>query len=410
MRPTVILSAAAALSVAALMTPAPSGGQDVPERRAYETLVQSLDGRTRVWRLGDDSTRAVLGISLAPARSRSDTVGVRVSDVADDGPAAKAGIEEGDRIVSIDGTTLRIDPADADDPMFRDLGSRRLERALAKHKPGDEVSLLVQRGHEVRTVRVKTVAASTLERNGGFALAPGVSIFRRDGNARAFIDSVRKHNEERAALGLAVGATGTKRDTLGLFVSNVASDGPAEKAGIVEGVRIASIDAVDLRVARDDADDWDVAQARARRFTRELEKHKAGDDISLRVWQNGAYRTVTLKAARASDVWKNRNGFSFSFGDGDGTFVMPPMAPMAPMAPMPPMAPLAPATPMIRMLPRTWMSAPLLPTTPTLRRVTALRSGTLRASALRASTIAPRFRTMDPRAMTVPRVRRLITY
>jgi predicted metalloprotease with PDZ domain len=347
MRPTVYLTsaAAAALAAAVLAVPSRAAAQDV----------------YRIWRSGDDSTRAVLGVSLAPARGRADTLGARVSDVAEDGPAAKAGIEEGDRIVSIDGTALRVDPADADDPIFSDLASRRLQRALAKHKPGDEVTLGVRHDGATRSVRVKTVSAAQLDDTRDFGLlagrAGGVGFSRALRNGRLSFDSLRARLEDRPALGLTVGATGNRRDTLGLFVSGVASDGPAEKAGIVEGARIAAIGDVDLRVSRDDAEDPEIAAIRARRFTRELEKKKPGDDVALRVWQNGSVRTVTVKAARAADVYKNRNGFAFSFGDGDGTFVMPRIAPLAPAAPLV-------TTPMVRVLPRTWMSAPVRPAVP----------------------------------------------
>ncbi|AHG89962.1 PDZ/DHR/GLGF domain protein [Gemmatirosa kalamazoonensis] len=392
MRPTVYLTAAAALAAASLLAPHTAAAQDAGSRRTYETLVQALGpGGVSIWR-SDDSTRAVLGISLAPARSSSDTIGVRIADVAEDGPAAKAGIEEGDRIVSIDGTTLRVDPADADDPVFRDLGSRRLQRALAKHKPGDEVSLVVQRGRETRTVRVKTVAASSLEpsRAYGVGFGPGGStIFRSGASARAWADSIRTRMEQRPALGLTVGTTGSRRDTLGLFVSSVATDGPAEKAGIVEGARIAGIDGVDLRLSRDDAEDPEFSALRARRFTRELEKHKAGDDITLRVWQSGSLRTLTVKAARAADVWKNRSGFAFSFGDGDGAIALP----RTPVAPLLPSTPMRMDVPSLRVLPRTWMSAPVRPALP-------------RASVRTTSFVTPRV--VVPRAVAVPRARRVI--
>src|SRR5437868_7260898 len=46
---------------------------------------------------------------------------------------------------------------------------------------------------------------------------------------------------KRAALGLELRTTGTRRDTLGVFVEAVTPKGPAEAAGIVEGDRIAAI-------------------------------------------------------------------------------------------------------------------------------------------------------------------------
>ena len=51
-------------------------------------------------------------------------------------------------------------------------------------------------------------------------------------------------------------------------------EGPAAMAGLEEGNRIASINGVDLRVAREDAGDAMIASAKVRRLQRELEKVK----------------------------------------------------------------------------------------------------------------------------------------
>ena len=58
MRPTVYLTAAAALAAASLLSPNAAAAQDAGGRRTYETLVQGFGpGGVSVWR-GDDSTRA----------------------------------------------------------------------------------------------------------------------------------------------------------------------------------------------------------------------------------------------------------------------------------------------------------------------------------------------------------------
>jgi hypothetical protein len=81
-----------------------------------------------------------------------------------------------------------------------------------------------------------------------------------------------------------------------------------------------------------------------------MRKVKAGDQVTLRVYADGEYRTVRVTAGRAGDVYKegNRRGFVFSFGESPETFIVPPIAPMAPMPPMVPM----PSTPLIA--PRAW--------------------------------------------------------
>src|SRR5919197_2978799 len=57
---------------------------------------------------GDDEPRAVLGISTNGSGSARDTLGVLVSSVVPNSPADKAGIEEGNRIASINGVSLSL--------------------------------------------------------------------------------------------------------------------------------------------------------------------------------------------------------------------------------------------------------------------------------------------------------------
>jgi hypothetical protein len=206
----------------------------------------------------------------------------------------------------------------------------RLVREMRKLKAGDEVTLEVWNGGRYRTVKVKTVAADDLtpER------------------------MTRQDAEGRAALGISLGSTGSKRDTLGVFVSSVSENGPADKAGITEGNRIASINGVDLRVPKEDIGDWSVASARVARLQREIAKLKPGQTVDLSIVEGGRARTVKVTLGRAKDI-ERTTGFSFSTGDGSSFIMrprvpMPPMNPMEPMSPMPPMLPTAPMAPRSR--------------------------------------------------------------
>lgn len=118
---------------------------------------------------------------------------------------------------------------------------------------------------------------------------------------------------KRAAIGVSVQTTGTKRDTLGVFISRVTPDGPAEKAGIVEGDRIAAINGIDLRVAAADVDDSYTAGIASHRLTRELNKLAPGASVNLRVWSGGRIRDVPVTTARASDLMKSRGAFGMAF-------------------------------------------------------------------------------------------------
>jgi serine protease Do len=283
--------------------------------------------RARVFtssRSNDDGDRAMLGISTGSSGKR-DTLGLLIEAVTPGSPADKAGLEEGNRISSVNGVSLKLSREDAGESDMSSTMTNRLVREMRKLKAGDDVSLDVWNGKSYKNVKVKTVAANDLEP-----------------------ERVSSQNaEDRPALGISLGSSGSKRDTLGVFVSSVNENGPAEKAGISEGDRIASINGVDLRVPKEDVGDWSVANSRVARLQREIRKLKPGQTVDLAVVEGGRTRTVKVTLGNAKEL-ERRHGFSFTTGEGDGFLGMPPMPPMSPMEPMTPMAPMAPMPPRAR--------------------------------------------------------------
>ena len=253
-----------------------------------------------------DGPRAVIGVTTGGSGSARDTLGVLITSITPNGPAERAGLEEGNRIQAINNVNLRLSAADVDDREMSHLMTRRLTRELNRVKPGDEVELRVYGGGRTRAVRVRTVDAD--------------SLYRRQRRARTDWG-------DRATLGLSLGSTGSVRDTLGVLVVGVNDSGPAGRAGIIEGNRIAEINGVNLRTSREDVGDEWVANTRAQRLMREIRRLEPGSEATLRVWQDGQFRTVRLRAVRASNLPRRRGGF---FMSGDHIGIMAPMPPMPP--------------------------------------------------------------------------------
>ena len=123
---------------------------------------------------------------------------------------------------------------------------------------------------------------------------------------------------KRAALGLELRATGTPRDTLGVFIDGVTPKGPAENAGIVEGDRIAAINGVDLRTPAADLDDSYSNGLASHRLSREVQKLTPGSRVTLRVYSGGRFRDVQVVAGKASDVMRLGNHFRIGIPGADG--------------------------------------------------------------------------------------------
>jgi S1-C subfamily serine protease len=318
----------AALAGAAVPAAAQTSRSEMRIRRAPEVRAFSL------LRGGDG---AALGLTTRATGTLRDTLGLLVTSITKDSPAERAGLEEGNRIAAINGVSLRANAADIEDIELSNALTHRLTRELEKVKPGDAVELRVYRDGRTQSLKVKTADAD--------------SVFGR----RSMVSFSRAQLDDRPALGFGIGASGSKRDTLGVLVISVQDSTPAAAAGLEEGNRIAAINGVDLRVAREDAGDEFMGSARAQRLMREVSKLKPGNDVTLRVYADGRFRDVKMKVARAGDLPRSRGMMIFS---GVG-----PMAPMPVMAPMAPMAPM-PMTPMPRSpMPMTRVR-PAEPTTP----------------------------------------------
>ena len=297
MRPTIVSLGAAALVAVTAAAPLaaqretpresprefPREQRDQPPReRDVEPLIRILGGAD----LAPD--RAVVGITLGEATPR----GIRVDEVAEGGPAAQAGIRAGDHLTAVGDVSLRLDPADADDPVLRTTSERRLRRALARVEAGNELTLRVASGDAERAVRVRTVRADALEPERD-ARRGAATIDRLLGAAG--------RDADRATIGVTLGSTGSARDTLGAFVLSVAEGGPAERAGIHEGARIAMIDDVDVRVPAADVDDEAIASRRASRGARAPAAARRGRDAAL-----AGRRATAPLAAVAADAPAHR--------------------------------------------------------------------------------------------------------
>lgn len=257
-------------------------------------------------------SRAVIGVTTSTGSAR-DTLGLLVSSVTPGGPAERAGIEEGNRLASINGVNLKLASADVGDWDMANVMSRRLTRELGKVSPGAEVELRVYASGQTRTVKLRTVARDSL-----------YPRERRAGRGERDLD-------DRAGLGLSPGSAGSRRDTLGVVIVHVDDDGPAARAGLEEGNRIAAINGVDLRVSREDAGDADVSRAKVRRLHRELRKVRPGEEVTLRVYAAGRAREVRVKTVPMSELPRRHSIFI-----GGEALPIPPSFPVPPIPPVEP--------------------------------------------------------------------------
>jgi S1-C subfamily serine protease len=159
------------------------------------------------------SAKASLGIGVAPAPEGAKQPGVMVREINPDGPAAKAGLKEGDEIVKA---------GDKDVKDYQDLTD-----IVGSHKPGDKLTLHVLRDGKEQQFTV--TLGERAERQGPRTEEPG----RERASAFLGVRTQPLTPELKGRLGVAADS--------GALVGDVMPDSPAAKAGLKEGDVITSI-------------------------------------------------------------------------------------------------------------------------------------------------------------------------
>jgi S1-C subfamily serine protease len=174
--------------------------------------------------------KASLGVFVEPPSGESEFNGVVVRDVAPDGPAAKAGIQSGDRIVKV---------GDKEVKRFNELLD-----ILNQHTPGDKLSVQIKRDNEDKTLTV-TLGQPTSQRG-----APGVPGERPSGPQLRPPQTPGFPGQARGAF-LGVRTEELNPDTKqssgvsvdkGVVIADVLPDTPAAKAGLKSGDVVTSFD------------------------------------------------------------------------------------------------------------------------------------------------------------------------
>ena len=205
-----------------------------------------------------------LGITLSEGED-----GVRVDGVEEGSPAEKAGLQEGDRILEMEGRKTAT--------------SRDVRRAVRNLEPGDTMQIRIERkGKE------KTLSATLEERPDDFNALREYHPLMPDGDfqpgpfwmdySRNYIGvQIQPMTEDLRAYFKAPRGRG-------LLVSKVKDGTPAAKAGLRAGDVIIAADGKEV------SDRGDLREA--------LADHEPGDKVSIRIVRDGSEKSIDVEIAR----------------------------------------------------------------------------------------------------------------
>jgi membrane-associated protease RseP (regulator of RpoE activity) len=151
----------ATIMAAVLVTAAPGSGQVKVEEIVCTDgacEVHTGDDQVRVIRRGMAGQRVMLGVGISPEQGmEADRMGVEVTSVTGDSPAATAGLRAGDFITALNGHSLTEPMAGEDDMDFDadlSLAVQRLQAIMKEAEAGEAMALSYQRGDETFTTSI----------------------------------------------------------------------------------------------------------------------------------------------------------------------------------------------------------------------------------------------------------------
>ncbi|XP_064562886.1 protein scribble homolog isoform X1 [Zonotrichia leucophrys gambelii] len=187
-----------------------------------------------------------LGISIAGGKGstpyKGDDEGIFISRVSEEGPAARAGVRVGDKLLEVNGVSLHC--------------AEHHVAVEALRGSGSSVSMTVLRERMVEPENAITVTPlrpeddySPRERRGGLRFPEGPEA------AAERFSTCLMRNEKGLGFSIAggKGSTPYRAGDTGIFISRIADGGAAHRDGILRvGDRVISINGVDMTEARHD--------------------------------------------------------------------------------------------------------------------------------------------------------------
>jgi len=223
------------------------------DNRLYKTSIKIESGKKVDEDKKQADKKAFLGVNLGGELPE----GVEVASVNSDSAAEKAGIQDGDIIISVDGEKT--------DSM------KKLVELISAHKPGDEVNLRILRGGEEIELKVKLGARDSLdvvEMEINFINETETTYFNFNENTEFEIpDEVKIKFGMLPYLGVYVEPY--NGDVKGMIIGMVVKNSPAAKHGLKKGDIIAEIDGKQVFTSDE--------------FQNAIKQHKINEEISLRI-------------------------------------------------------------------------------------------------------------------------------
>jgi membrane-associated protease RseP (regulator of RpoE activity) len=205
-----------------------------------------------------------LGVTLS-----EDEDGVRVDGVEEGSPAEKAGLQEGDRILEMEGRRMAT--------------SRDVRRAVRDLEPGDAMQIRIERKSKERTL-----TATLGERPDDFNVLRDYHRLMPEGDFEPgpfWMDASRNYiGVQVQSMTEDLRAYFKAPRGRGLLVSKVKDGTPAAKAGLRAGDVIIAADGKEV------SDRGDLREA--------LADHEPGDKVSIRIVRDGSEKTVDVEIAR----------------------------------------------------------------------------------------------------------------
>ncbi|TKJ41811.1 hypothetical protein CEE37_04380 [candidate division LCP-89 bacterium B3_LCP] len=206
---------------------------------------------------------------------KSEKTGKAYVDVVEDGPADKAGLEDGDLIVSFNGKGVD--------------NTKELQKLIHKTKPGDKVKVVVQRGGKELQFSVE------------MGEPPAKKIFSwmgkgKSGKHRMKLKYKGCVSDDRGWMGVELqdlsdqlGEYFKVDDGKGALVSSVMEDSPAEKAGLAAGDVIFKLDDEPIE------DSGDLVTS--------LLDNEPGDKVAVKLIRKGKKKTIKVELSEVPEKY-----------------------------------------------------------------------------------------------------------